>query len=329
MIALSFGLALLTTAWLFYRITGGLFNPAVSLALWLVGALTSMRAILLTVAQILGGIIAAALVLALTPTGSGDVDAVNLSLSSGITYAQGFILEMLGTSVLVFAILMLAVEKHRATYLAPVGIGLTLFVLHLGLVAWTGCGVNPSRAFGPAVVGGRFPAHHEIYWLAPLCGAILSVIYFESLKALSYNSAVLNQDSDQEVVGLRPVHMRVFKRLTGDRHWQASRTERKRDFLRRRKQVKAETAEIKELNKIQTDILSAGDIGPMSASMSDEERAIGSPRFPEAALKKESSYPVGTGAHVGRTASPGSAQTLHNNGNQEAKVRDMALNPTH
>lgn len=50
--------------------------------------------------------------------------------------------------------------KHRATYLAPVGIGLNLFVIHLFLLAWTGCSLNPARSLGPAAVGGSFPPHH-------------------------------------------------------------------------------------------------------------------------------------------------------------------------
>jgi aquaporin related protein len=99
------------------------------------------------------------------------------------------------------------VVKHRATYLAPVGIGLTLFTLHLFLVAWTGCSLNPARSLGPAAVAGKFPQNHWIYWIAPLCGGVLSVMYFQLLKALNYNSTVLDQDSDHEVGGLRPVHM--------------------------------------------------------------------------------------------------------------------------
>ena len=51
-ISVSMGLSLLITAWAFYRITGGLFNPAVTLALWLIGAVRSVRAILLTIAQL-------------------------------------------------------------------------------------------------------------------------------------------------------------------------------------------------------------------------------------------------------------------------------------
>lgn len=126
-ISLSFGFSLTVNAWVFYRISGGLFNPAVSFALALVGAITWLRAVLLTIAQILGGITAAAIVDALSP---GTLN-VTVSLTAGMSRTQGVFLEMFLTAELVFTIIMLAAEKHRATYLAPVGIGLSLFIAEL------------------------------------------------------------------------------------------------------------------------------------------------------------------------------------------------------
>lgn len=126
-ISLAFGFSLTVNAWVFYRISGGLFNPAVSFALALIGSITWLRALLLTVAQILGGITAAAIVDALSP---GALN-VTVSLADGMSRTQGLFLEMFLTSELVFTIIMLAAEKHRATYLAPVGIGLSLFIAEL------------------------------------------------------------------------------------------------------------------------------------------------------------------------------------------------------
>jgi len=126
-ISLCFGFSLTVNAWVFYRISGGLFNPAVSFALALIGSITWLRALLLTVAQILGGITAAAIVLALSPQSLN----VTVSLASGLSRTQGLFLEMFLTAELVFTIIMLAAEKHRATYLAPVGIGLSLFIAEL------------------------------------------------------------------------------------------------------------------------------------------------------------------------------------------------------
>ncbi len=65
--ATSMGLSLLVSAWLFYRVTGGLFNPNISFALWIIGGINTVRFVLYVIAQLAGGIAGAALVLALTP----------------------------------------------------------------------------------------------------------------------------------------------------------------------------------------------------------------------------------------------------------------------
>ncbi|KAE8209449.1 hypothetical protein CF327_g6563 [Tilletia walkeri] len=132
-------------------------------------------------------------------------------LSAGVSIAQVFI-EMLCTSALIFSVFMLVVEKHPPTYLAPIGIGLTLFTCHLFAVVWTGSGLNPARSFGPAVVSGVFPKEHWLYWIAPFCGGIFAVIYFEVLKALKFNSVVL----DKEITDLRNVHVRVYRFICQD-----------------------------------------------------------------------------------------------------------------
>lgn len=111
-IACSFGLSLLITAWMFYRITGGLFNPAITFALYLVGAVPAFRALLLVLAQLLGGIAGAALVAALTPFGGAD--STRTLLEPGINIGQGLMIEAFLTAILVFSVLMLAAEKHRS-----------------------------------------------------------------------------------------------------------------------------------------------------------------------------------------------------------------------
>jgi len=103
------------------------------------------------------------------------------------------------TAQLVLSVFMLAVEKHEATFLAPIGIGLTLFVDHLVGVYYTGCGVNPARSFGPDVVIGTFPGYHWIYCIAscivtsnpqgvgPSLGALLASAVYKVLKGLNYH----------------------------------------------------------------------------------------------------------------------------------------------
>jgi len=58
---------------------------------------------------------------------------------------------------------MVAVEKHKSTFLAPLAIGLTLFVAHLVGIHFTGASLNPARSFGPDLVAGDFPQYHWIY----------------------------------------------------------------------------------------------------------------------------------------------------------------------
>lgn len=104
----------------------------VTMALFLVGGLPAMRSLFVVIAQILGGICAAAVVSALFP---GDLN-VATTLGGGASTSQGLFIEMFLTAQLVFVIIMLAVVKHKSTYLAPVGIGLTFFLTEL-------CGSSP------------------------------------------------------------------------------------------------------------------------------------------------------------------------------------------
>ena len=126
-ISLCFGFSLAVNAWVFFRISGGLFNPAVTFGMVIVGAVPPLRGVLVVVAQIVGGIAAAGIVAVLYP---GQLN-VRTSLGAGTSKAQGLFIEMFLTAELVFAIFMLAAEKHKATFIAPIGIGLALFIAEL------------------------------------------------------------------------------------------------------------------------------------------------------------------------------------------------------
>ena len=95
--------------------------------MYLVGAFGWIRGTVVFVAQILGGISAAGAVSGLFP---GEL-SVRTRLGPETSIAQGVFIEMFLTAELVFTILMLAAEKHKATFMAPIGIGLALFVAHL------------------------------------------------------------------------------------------------------------------------------------------------------------------------------------------------------
>jgi len=182
---------LLVNVWMFYRISGGLFNPAVTLGMCLSGALPWMRAVFLFPAQILAGISAAALVDCMFP---GDIATVNTTLAPGTSIVQGVFIEMFLTVELIFAVLMLAAEKSKDTFIAPIGIGLALFVAELGGVYYTGGSLNPTRSFGPAVASKKFPGYHWIYWVGPCLGAVVTAGYFRFVKHFHYEEANPGQD---------------------------------------------------------------------------------------------------------------------------------------
>jgi len=189
-IATSFGLALLTSAWTFYRVTGGVFNPAVALSLFLCGVIGPIRLVFYFFAEMIGAIVASAILSGLLP---GPL-AVTPSLSSGTSRSQGVFIEMFITAALCLSVLMLAVEKHHATPLAPIGFGLTLFVCHLFAVAYTGASMNTARAFGPSVITG-FMNDHWIYWLGPFLGSLLATAIYAFLKVIKYWRLNPGQDS--------------------------------------------------------------------------------------------------------------------------------------
>ncbi|KAI0108586.1 aquaporin-like protein [Nemania sp. FL0031] len=198
-ISLCFGVSLIVNAWVFYRITGGLFNPAVTIGLMAVGAVGFVRGVIVIISQLLGGIAAAGLVLGLQPGGL----YVTTTLSSDTSVAQGFFIEVFLTAQLVFTILMLAVEKHRGTFIAPVGIGLSLFITQMMGIYYTGGSVNPARSFGPAVATRSFPTYHWIYFIGPILGALIAAGFYKFIKVLEYETVNPGQDDDGIVYNVR------------------------------------------------------------------------------------------------------------------------------
>lgn len=95
----------------------------------LAGTLNPIRGIVLFPAQLIAAMCAGGLVSCMFP---GDIAIANTTLSAGTSIAQGVFIEMFMTAELVFVVLMLAAEKSKDTFIAPVGIGLALFVAMMG-----------------------------------------------------------------------------------------------------------------------------------------------------------------------------------------------------
>lgn len=105
-----------------------MFNPAVAIAMFVTGGIDILRLVLVITAQLVGSIAASGLVVGLLP---GEGIQAQTSLGDGISVARAFFLEIFLTAQLVLVIFMLAVEKHHATAVAPIGIGLALFIAQM------------------------------------------------------------------------------------------------------------------------------------------------------------------------------------------------------
>jgi len=158
----------------------------------LTGTLPPLRGLFLFPAQLLGGMVAGGLVSCMFP---GDIQTVNTLLAPGVSIAQGVFIEMFLTSLLIFIVLMLAAEKSKDTFIAPIGIGLALFICEIAGVYYTGGSLNPTRSFGPAVAGAYFPGYHWIYWVGPFLGSLLAAGYFRFVKFFNYEEVNPGQDS--------------------------------------------------------------------------------------------------------------------------------------
>ncbi|KAH8780138.1 aquaporin-like protein [Diaporthe sp. PMI_573] len=187
-----FGLSLAANVWIWYRVSGGMFNPSIAFGLWLSGAFNWVRLICVIPAQLLGGITAAGLVAGILP---GPLQAEN-SIGEGVSTGGGFLMEVFLTAELMITILMLAVEKSRTTFIAPLAIGISLTIIHLVGINISGASVNPARSLGPAVVNNSYVSEFWIYFIGPTLGAAIAAGIRHLLKALAYQTANPGQDGD-------------------------------------------------------------------------------------------------------------------------------------
>jgi aquaporin Z len=189
-VALAFGLTVVTMAYAVGHVSGGHFNPAVSVGLYAGGRLPASHLLPYILAQ-LAGAIAAAFVLFLIASGKAGFE-----LSAGFA-ANGYgehspgdyslpsclVAELVLTFMFVFVI-MGATDSRAPAGLAPLAIGLALTLIHLVSIPVTNTSVNPARSTGPAIfVGGWALAQLWLFWLAPLLGGALGGIAYRLLMA--------------------------------------------------------------------------------------------------------------------------------------------------
>src|SRR5438874_12412961 len=179
-VAFAFGLTVLTMAYAVGHISGGHFNPAVTIGLWSAGRCANKHVIPYIVAQVIGAIIAAA-VLWLIASGkpgwvAGGFAANGYGELSPGKYGLGscFLTEVVMTFFFLFIIIG-TTSKGAATGFAGIPIGLGLTLIHLVSIPVTNTSVNPARSTGPALfAGGEYVAQLWLFWMAPIIGAVVA-----------------------------------------------------------------------------------------------------------------------------------------------------------
>jgi aquaporin Z len=165
--AFAFGLSLLAGLYAFGEVTGGHYNPAVSLAMFLDGRLEKSRLIGYWIAQFVGAILASVVLLIAT-----DQDAVASTATVPSSDGTAFVIELTFTTIFVLVILQASRSEVFGSS-ALVAIPLTLVAVHLAAIPLSGSSVNPARTFGPALIGNEWTGIW-IYFVAPPLGAALA-----------------------------------------------------------------------------------------------------------------------------------------------------------
>ena len=167
-IGLAFGLALLAGIWAVGHVSGGHFNPAVTLAMLFDRRTSFGEAIGYWVAQLAGAAVASLVVM--LATSREDVAG---TVTGYTDLSTGILMEAALTTVFIWVIL--SVTRTGGNH-APLGIALTLVAAHIAGIPFSGASLNPARSFGPAVVSGSADALEQlwVYIVFPLVGGLLA-----------------------------------------------------------------------------------------------------------------------------------------------------------
>ena len=188
-VALAFGLSVLVMAYAVGHISGGHFNPAVTLGLLAGGRFPASQVIPYIIAQLVGGIAAGA-VLYLIASGKGDFNAAASGFAAngygehspgGFSLLAGMITE--GVLTAVFLIVIMGATSQRAPKgFAPIAIGLALTLIHLISIPVTNTSVNPARSTAVALFQGGWALDQLwLFWVMPIVGGILGGVLYRTL----------------------------------------------------------------------------------------------------------------------------------------------------
>jgi len=193
MIASGAGFGLAALIYALGDVSGGHFNPAVTIGMWVAGRLRARDVVPYILSQVAGAIVSIATIggvaygrSALWGSATGKSVALGSNGYSGggapytVAWSSVLLFEVVLTFLFVGVILMATRPERSAKNLAPLGIGLTLLMAHITGIPIDGTSVNPARSFGPALLSAFWPgdrwaiSQDWIFWVAPIVGAVLA-----------------------------------------------------------------------------------------------------------------------------------------------------------
>ncbi|MFM9105296.1 MAG: MIP family channel protein [Chloroflexota bacterium] len=189
-IALAHGLAIGLMIMALGHISGGHFNPAVTISMLATGRIGLNNAVAYLVAQLLGGLAGAALLTLTYPAlideatgvtvGRNNVNLGTPGVGAGATITQALIMEVILTFFLVFVIFGVAVDRRSGKAVAGLCIGLTITMDILAGGVISGAAMNPARWFGPAVVQQDF-TNFWVWIVGPIAGGLIAAFAYQTL----------------------------------------------------------------------------------------------------------------------------------------------------
>ncbi|KAK5860113.1 hypothetical protein PBY51_021612 [Eleginops maclovinus] len=178
-VALAFGLAVATLAQCIGHISGAHLNPAITLALLANCQMSMLGAFFYMTVHILGAVAGSAIVYGIRPEAT---ESLGVNKLNGISPLQGFGVELLLTLQLCLCALVVTDKRRDVGGLAPLVVGLSVVLGHLAWISFTGCGINPARSLGRAIIQESFD-DQGVYWAGPMSGGLVAALLYDYLLA--------------------------------------------------------------------------------------------------------------------------------------------------
>lgn len=175
-IALAHGLTITVMVAALGAISGGHFNPAVTIGFVMTGRMNPVMGFVYWLAQLVGASAAGILLVALV--GTDPVSIGTPDLGRNVSLSAGVVVEAVATFFLVLVVFGTAVDERAPKSVFPFAIGLTIALDIMAIGPLTGGAVNPARAFGPAIASGHW-TNHLVYWTGPLIGGTLAAFVYQ------------------------------------------------------------------------------------------------------------------------------------------------------